>query len=74
MKPHVEKHGDKLVATIPDELIQAVAWDHGDVLQMQVDGEAIIVTRAQTAHDHALEIAREIMDEYRSVFEALAKT
>jgi hypothetical protein len=48
-------------------------WNSGDIIDIEaVDGELKAV-RIMTKHDHAMEIADRIMDEYRESFEALAK-
>jgi antitoxin component of MazEF toxin-antitoxin module len=74
MKCHLDKYGGRLALTLPNDVVRELGWGHGDVVDLTVAGNALMVTRSQTAHDHALEIARKVMNEYRSVFETLAKS
>jgi len=74
MKLRIEKCGDKLVIPLPSELAVQLTWGHGDILEADLVGDNLQVKRTLSAHDHALEIAREVMEEYREVFETLAKT
>ena len=74
MELKIRTCGDKLVVTFPDELAKQLNWGSGDILAVEViDGDLKIV-RTLTAHDHAMQIARKGMNEYRETFEALAKT
>jgi antitoxin component of MazEF toxin-antitoxin module len=74
MKLRIEQYGDRLVIPLPSEIAARLTWGHGDVVEAKVAGDGLQVRRTQTAHDHALEIARQVMEEYREVFETLAKT
>jgi hypothetical protein len=46
----------------------------GDVLAAEIVDQSLLIKCSLSAHDHALQIARKCMDEYREVFEKLAKT
>lgn len=70
----LEKCGEKLFVVIPDEAIAQLGWGHGDVLAVEVVGGGVKVVRTMTAHDHAMEIARKVMDKYSETLAALAKT
>jgi hypothetical protein len=51
-----------------------IRWKQGDVFQASVEGDALKLSRAQAAHESAMEIAEQVMEEYRETFEALAKS
>ena len=74
MELQIRKCGDDLIITLPRELAGKLTWGSGDVLAAEVVDQGLLIKRTLTAHDHALEIARECMEEYREVFEKLAKT
>ena len=74
MRLTIEKADSGLFVSIPEEVLVRLGWGHGDILSVEVAGEDLRVERTQTAHDHAMEIARKCMDEYREVFEKLAKS
>jgi antitoxin component of MazEF toxin-antitoxin module len=70
----IEKDGDKRLVVLPPELLAQLGWDVGDVLTAEIFEGGIKFTRTQTAHDHTMEIARDVMERYRETFEALAKS
>lgn len=74
MRLTVEKASSGLFVRIPEEVLAQLGWGHGDILSADVVGQGLRIERTLTAHDHALEIARRCMDEYREVFERLAKS
>ncbi|MGP8232631.1 MAG: hypothetical protein ACLQL2_08200 [Methylovirgula sp.] len=74
MQSKIHKCGEKLVVDLPNELSSKLGWSVGDILSVEVVESGLKVERAMTAHDHAMQIARECMDEYREVFETLAKS
>jgi antitoxin component of MazEF toxin-antitoxin module len=74
MTSQIRKLGEKLIVALPPDLLARLGWDVGDVLSAEILEDGIKFTRTKTAHDHAMEIARDVMDEYRETFEALAKS
>ena len=74
MELHLKKCGDDLIITLPREFAAQLTWGSGDVLAAEIVDQSLLIKRSKSAHDHALQIARKCMDEYREVFENLAKT
>jgi hypothetical protein len=74
MQSTIHKCGDKLLIDLPVELSLKLGWGVGDVLSIDQVESGLKIDRAMTAHDHAMKIAHECMDEYRATFEALAKS
>ncbi len=74
MKIKIEKCKDKLLVVIPNDAITQLGWEHGDILDGEVANGSLKIVRSMTAHDHAMEIARNGMKKYRKTFETLAKT
>jgi antitoxin component of MazEF toxin-antitoxin module len=74
MKMEIEKNGDRRLVVLPPDLLAKLGWNVGDILSAEISENGVRFTRAQTAHDHAMEIAKDVMDEYRETFEALAKS
>lgn len=51
-KVSIEEHGDDLVITFDDELVDELGWNDGDVLDWEVqDDGSITLTKAQTTDD-----------------------
>jgi hypothetical protein len=74
MQTTIHKCGDKLLIELPIELSNKLAWDVGDVLDIDHAEGGLKVNRIMTAFDHAMKIAHEGMEEYRETLEALAKS
>ena len=74
MEMKIEKSNDDLYVVLPKEFVTQLGWGHGDVLDGELVGDTVKHARVMTAHDHAMQIAREAMEEYRGAFEALAKS
>lgn len=74
MKLQLRRIGEQLVCVLPDEAVARLGWGSGDIVDLSVDENSLKIVRTQTAHDHAMDIAHKVMDEYHSVFETLAKT
>ena len=70
----IEKDGDKRVVELLPELLPQLGWDVGDVLTAEIFEHGIKFMRTKTAHDHAMEIAMDVMEKYRETFEAVAKS
>jgi antitoxin component of MazEF toxin-antitoxin module len=74
MDTKVSKCGDNLYIAIPADAAAQLKWTPGDILSVDyVDGGMKFV-RTATAHDHAMAIARQVMDDYQETFAALAKS
>lgn len=74
MQSKIHQCGENLVIDLPKEVSTNLGWRVGDVLNLEAAEGGLRVTRVTTADDHAMEIARQCMDEYRETFEALAKS
>ena len=74
MKFKIRKCSQKLVVTFPDELAKELGWTSGDILAAEGMDGGLKIVRIMTAHDHAMEIARKGMTDYRETFETLAKS
>ena len=74
METKVRKCGDKIVIAFPDTLAAQLGWQPGDILSGELVDGGVKFVRTMSAHDRAMEIARQGMDKYREAFEALAKT
>ena len=74
MKVTILKYGDQLMISLTDHVCDLLDWRQGDVLEIEVSDKTVKLERAMTADEHAMEIARRAMDEYRETFEALAKS
>jgi putative addiction module antidote len=68
------KIGDSVGLILPGELISRLNLKEGDALYpvQQPDG-SLLLTPHKPKHARAMEIAREMMHEYRDTFVALAK-
>jgi putative addiction module antidote len=74
MASKIEKQGNRRLVALPPELLARLGWDVGDQLAVEIFEDGIKFTRTKPARDNTMEIARDVMDEYRETFEALAKT
>lgn len=74
MQSKIHKCADKLLIELPNEFSLKLGWGVGDVLKVDCIESGLKIERTMTAHDHAMEIARECMEEYREAFEILAKS
>ena len=74
METQIRKCKEGLSIILPDNLVAQLGWEHGDILSAAITAGSATITRTMTAHDHAMKIAHEMMDEYRETFEALAKS
>lgn len=69
----IRKLDDDLVVVLPADILERLGWGSGDAVQISVEGADIRIVRTKTKHDRAMEIADELMDEYRDTLSALAK-
>lgn len=74
MKLKIRKVDGDLVFLVPAESISGLGWQVGDVFECHCELDSIRIVRTKTKHDRAMEIADEVMDEHREVFENLAKS
>jgi antitoxin component of MazEF toxin-antitoxin module len=74
MKIELRKCGENLTLALPPELVSDLHWELGDICECHLEADGLRIVRTETAHEHVMKIAREVMDEYREVFEALAKS
>jgi bifunctional DNA-binding transcriptional regulator/antitoxin component of YhaV-PrlF toxin-antitoxin module len=74
MKLTIRKANEEFVVALPDETVARLGWGAGDVLAAEVIGDALRLVRIETKHDRAMRIADEMMEEYRTTFEQLAKS
>ncbi len=74
MNVTLTKKGDDLLLSLPPEAVTGLAWNSGDICEaIIVDGQ-LRVRRIMTKHDHAMQLARRGIENYRETFEALAKS
>jgi hypothetical protein len=74
MKMQVTKCKDNLTLVLPKEVVTELGWGDGDIVDVTASGARLLAERVMTNHDHSMQIARRLMDEYRETFEALAKS
>jgi len=73
MKLAIQKVGEELAITLPADLVARLQWGSGDLLEAEVIAGGLTLTRIEAAHDQVMRIAEDVMDEYRTTFEQLAK-
>jgi antitoxin component of MazEF toxin-antitoxin module len=73
-KIKLQKCGDNLTVSLPLDLVTQLDWKPGDVCECHAEGESIRIVRVETAHERAMKIAEQVMDDYHDVFVALAKS
>jgi putative addiction module antidote len=73
MKIKIGKCKENFFVVLPKNAITQLGWESGDILDIEVVDGGLKAIRATTKHDHAMEIADQVMDEYRETFEVLAK-
>lgn len=59
---------------LPKDAVAQLDWGQGDIVDIEVVGDELKIIRTLTHHDHAMEIARKVMDEYSETLAALAKS
>jgi bifunctional DNA-binding transcriptional regulator/antitoxin component of YhaV-PrlF toxin-antitoxin module len=67
MKLKIRKVNGDLVFLVPAESVSGLGWKAGDVCECRCDLDGIRIVRTETKHDRAMQIADEVMDEYRSI-------
>jgi antitoxin component of MazEF toxin-antitoxin module len=74
MKLQVRQIKEQLGVAFPDDLIASLGWQPGDILEVELDANGLKIVRVQTAFEHGMRIAEQVMEEYRGTLEALAKS
>jgi putative addiction module antidote len=65
--------GQEAVLVLPSELIERLGLKPGDAVTVTELGNSFSVAPYEPSHDEVMELARTIMDEYRTTLETLAK-
>ena len=73
MKVKVSQIDEQLGVLLPDELSASLGWRPGDILEAEVEGNSLNITRVETAMEHGMRLARRAMNNYRGALQALAK-
>jgi putative addiction module antidote len=74
MKLEVKKIGNSTGLILPKELLAELNLEQGDWLYVsRTPDRGLKISRYDPDHEEALELAREVMREYRDTFKALAK-
>ncbi len=74
MRLEIKKIGNSTGLILPKELIADLDLGQGDwVFVTKTADHGLKISRYDPAHEEAMEIAREVMREYRDTFKALAK-
>jgi hypothetical protein len=73
-KIKLQKSDGEITLALPADLVTSLDWKQGDICECVIESGGLRITRIESAHDRAMKIADEVMEEYREVFEALAKT
>jgi hypothetical protein len=74
MKIQVGQCKDNLFVVLPKQAVAQLDWGPGDIIDIEVADGGLKAVRIVTDHDRTMDIASEIMDDYRETFEALAKS
>jgi antitoxin component of MazEF toxin-antitoxin module len=74
MKLQVRKADEELVVILPNDVVVRLGWSPGDLLEAEIIGDALNLVRIEKKYDRAMRIADEVMEEYRTTFEQLAKS
>ncbi len=74
MRLELKKIGNSTGLILPKELLTQLDLAQGDwVHVVRTADKGVKITRYDPDHDEALEIARDVMREYRDTFKTLAK-
>jgi bifunctional DNA-binding transcriptional regulator/antitoxin component of YhaV-PrlF toxin-antitoxin module len=75
MKLELRKVADDTIIVVPPEAISQLGWEAGDLCEVEIQGDELRITRAETAkHAQAMKIARRGMEKYRDALAKLAKS
>jgi len=73
MRLQIKKIGNSTGLILPKELLQQLKLEQGDWVTVTETADGLKVSRYDPDHSEAMEIAREVMREYRDTFKVLAK-
>jgi putative addiction module antidote len=74
MKLEIKKIGNSTGLILPKELLAELNLTQGDWVHIsRTPDHGLRISRYDPDHEQALEVAREVMKEYRDTFKALAK-
>ena len=74
MKLEIKKIGNSTGLILPKELLSELNFSQGDWLHVtKMADKSLKLSPYDPKHEKAMEIAREVMREYRDSFKALAK-
>jgi putative addiction module antidote len=74
MKLEIKKIGNSTGLILPKELLARLRLDKGDwVYVTELSDRSVKIAPYDPAHEEAMEVARDVMKEYRDTFKALAK-
>jgi antitoxin component of MazEF toxin-antitoxin module len=73
MKVKVRQFEGQVGVFLPDELLASLGWKPGDVVEVEVENDALKVTRIETVNERGMRIAQGAMKHYRGALETLAK-
>jgi hypothetical protein len=74
MKMQIGQCKDDLFVILPKQAVAQLDWACGDIVDIDVVDGGLKAVRIVTDHERTMDIASEVMDEYRETFEALAKS
>jgi len=74
MKLEVKKIGNSTGLILPKELLARLRLEQGDCVYVtEMPDRSVKITPYDPRHEEAMEIARQVMKEYRDTFKALAE-
>lgn len=73
MKLKVQKIGDSISASIPQEILEQMNVEEGDVLYVTQTPDGIYLTPNDPEFEMAMEAAKDITNRYRNALQELAK-
>jgi antitoxin component of MazEF toxin-antitoxin module len=73
MKLKLRELENGLGFVLPGDLIASLAWEAGDMVEVEIDGSRLKVVRVETDFEQGIRIAEQAMDDYRETLQALAK-
>jgi antitoxin component of MazEF toxin-antitoxin module len=74
MKIQIGRCEDNLFIVLPKQVVAQLDRGSGDIIGIEVADGGLKAVRIVTDHDRTMDIANEVMDDYRETFEALAKS
>jgi antitoxin component of MazEF toxin-antitoxin module len=74
MQIQIGKCKDNLFVILPKQVAAQLDWGAGDLVDLEVVDGGLKAVRLVSERDRTMEIACEVMEEYRETFDALAKS